>query len=231
MKRFLSMMLIAVLALGLMATGALAEGAEIKDVTAVDGKATVTLTAKDVTYQSAYIEVTYSSGLKLESVTASDGAKEVNTVSTADQVEGVTKMFAWNTADGVTKIAYANGSSVTASSSGTAMFVLEFSGATADSEVKADITFYDASADASDPKEIPVEVTGNIKASASAVLMGDVNGDGKVRAVDALLVLRRAAGLIDDSGLKVPEAADVNGDGKIRAVDALLILRIAAGLS
>ena len=58
---------------------------------------------------------------------------------------------------------------------------------------------------------------------------GDVNGDGRVRANDAILTLRIAAGLVDVS----PEqecAADMNDDGEVRSNDAILILRRATGL-
>ena len=57
------------------------------------------------------------------------------------------------------------------------------------------------------------------------VLYGDVNGDGKIRANDAMLVLQHVAMMdvtIDEA------AADVSGDGKIRSNDAMLILQYVA---
>jgi hypothetical protein len=68
------------------------------------------------------------------------------------------------------------------------------------------------------------------KVTISAVTKGDVNGDGKVRANDALLVLRIAMGLVKDPTEAQKEAADMNNDGKIRSNDALLVLRKAMGL-
>jgi hypothetical protein len=59
-------------------------------------------------------------------------------------------------------------------------------------------------------------------------VLGDVNCSGTLNAVDALGVLRKAA------GLPAPPCTfngDVNCDGKLNAVDALLILRVAAGLN
>lgn len=58
---------------------------------------------------------------------------------------------------------------------------------------------------------------------------GDVNGDGKVNAADARLVLRASAQLIilDNAATAV---ADVNGDGKITSKDARSVLRYSAGL-
>ncbi len=61
------------------------------------------------------------------------------------------------------------------------------------------------------------------------ILPGDVNNDGKVNSRDARLLLRYAAGLVDETEL-VLAAADYNGDGKINARDARSVLRMAAGL-
>ena len=61
------------------------------------------------------------------------------------------------------------------------------------------------------------------------VLWGDVNGDGVVDSVDALMCLRAALGLISLEGSSVL-AADVNGDGEVTSEDALMILRRALGI-
>ena len=57
--------------------------------------------------------------------------------------------------------------------------------------------------------------------------LGDVNGDGGITIVDALLVARKAVGLSSDIEAS---AADVNCDGSITIVDALLIARKSVGL-
>ena len=59
---------------------------------------------------------------------------------------------------------------------------------------------------------------------------GDTNGDGKITAVDARMILQHVAGInkLDEHQLKL---ADVNGDGKISAVDARRVLRIVAGIT
>ena len=64
---------------------------------------------------------------------------------------------------------------------------------------------------------------------ASAAVSGDVDGNGKITAADARLVLRFAASLDvpDESQKKV---SDINSDGKITAADARKVLRIAASL-
>ena len=63
----------------------------------------------------------------------------------------------------------------------------------------------------------------------SAQQPGDVNNDGSVNALDAILVLRYS---LNSSSLTPAQlaAADVNGDGSVNALDAILILRRAMGL-
>ncbi len=53
---------------------------------------------------------------------------------------------------------------------------------------------------------------------------GDVNGDGMISSLDALMALKISIGAIPATA-----AADVNGDGKITSVDAVLILQAATG--
>lgn len=59
--------------------------------------------------------------------------------------------------------------------------------------------------------------------------MGDVDGDGRVTAADARLILRAAAQLVT---LTMEQAAnaDVDKDGKITAADARIVLRVSAEL-
>lgn len=54
---------------------------------------------------------------------------------------------------------------------------------------------------------------------------GDANGDGKVNAEDAQVILKKAVSTIV-LGNAEAEAADVNNDGSINALDAILALRI-----
>jgi hypothetical protein len=63
---------------------------------------------------------------------------------------------------------------------------------------------------------------------AAPPLMGDVNCDGRVSAIDAALVLQYTARLI--RSLPCQDNGDVNGDGLINSIDAQLILQRVAGL-
>lgn len=65
--------------------------------------------------------------------------------------------------------------------------------------------------------------------TAPSVLLGDVNGDGRINARDARALLRYLAGMeeLSETGLA---AADFNGDGRVNARDARAILRDIAGL-
>lgn len=63
----------------------------------------------------------------------------------------------------------------------------------------------------------------------SALLLGDVDGDGEVFAGDAREILRYSAKLPVSDGFD-PAAADVNGDKQILANDARLALRMSAKL-
>lgn len=57
------------------------------------------------------------------------------------------------------------------------------------------------------------------------VIRGDVDGDGKVTALDARLILRAAVGLEEIDN----EKGDVDGDGKITSADSREALRTATG--
>lgn len=67
----------------------------------------------------------------------------------------------------------------------------------------------------------------SISASAGKVLLGDVDGNGKVTSSDARTILRYSARLDSSSDLSV---ADVDQNGKVNSRDARLALRITARL-
>ena len=62
-----------------------------------------------------------------------------------------------------------------------------------------------------------------------SIFLGDVNGDGRITAYDARLVLRYSAKM-ESFTEKQKVFADINSDGKITASDARIVLRIAAKL-
>lgn len=63
--------------------------------------------------------------------------------------------------------------------------------------------------------------------SADSFMLGDVDGNGKITAMDARTVLRAAA-KIETLPEKYVVAADVNFDGKVTAMDARMILRASS---
>ncbi|MBR6429210.1 MAG: hypothetical protein IKS43_06100 [Clostridia bacterium] len=56
--------------------------------------------------------------------------------------------------------------------------------------------------------------------------LGDINGNGEIDAADALLIMRRALGMIELPE-ELEDRCDANTDGRIDAADALLVLRTA----
>lgn len=60
-------------------------------------------------------------------------------------------------------------------------------------------------------------------------VLGDVNGDGKIDAIDALMVLQASVGLISLTSTEY-QAANVIVDNTVDAIDALAILQKSVGL-
>lgn len=83
----------------------------------------------------------------------------------------------------------------------------------------------DESNDESDEKQDSLTVI----STASNYDRGDVNGDAKVTAKDALLILQSVSGEITLTA-RAKKAADVNFDGYVNTLDALQIQRFAAGV-
>ena len=61
------------------------------------------------------------------------------------------------------------------------------------------------------------------------ILIGDCNGDGKINTLDAVAILKHAAGMMTLEGDSFT-AADINKDEKVNTVDAVFILKFAAGM-
>jgi hypothetical protein len=59
-------------------------------------------------------------------------------------------------------------------------------------------------------------------------MLGDVNGDGEIDVLDAMLVAQHIVGDVSDDAI-VLAAADVNGDGEIDVLDAMLIAQYIVG--
>ncbi|MBN2736162.1 MAG: family 43 glycosylhydrolase [Spirochaetales bacterium] len=91
------------------------------------------------------------------------------------------------------------------------------SGGTAITADMVKITVSDGSTETPSPSPEPTPI----------VKAGDVNSDGQVNIVDALLVAQYYVGLLESINF---EAADVNRDNTVNIVDALLIARAYVGL-
>lgn len=58
---------------------------------------------------------------------------------------------------------------------------------------------------------------------------GDVNNDGKVNALDSLILKKLIVGTFESRSPQAEDAADVNGDGKINALDSYILKMIIVG--
>jgi hypothetical protein len=77
--------------------------------------------------------------------------------------------------------------------------------------------------------KLGVYVNGALVATKEIVIYGDVNGDGKINVLDAILINRHTIGLYNIKGAYLT-AADVNRDGKVNVLDAIIINRYTIGL-
>lgn len=66
-----------------------------------------------------------------------------------------------------------------------------------------------------------------LEEEAGAVTPGDVDNDGSVSISDSVTVLRMSMGLVEGGNT---DAADINGNGSVDVSDAVSVLRIAMGL-
>lgn len=73
-----------------------------------------------------------------------------------------------------------------------------------------------------------VTINASFEAAEAEVVLGDVNGDGTINYLDAMMVAQFYVGDIDESGLNVA-AGDVNGDGIVNYLDAMMIAQYYVG--
>ena len=78
--------------------------------------------------------------------------------------------------------------------------------------------------------KLGVYVDGTLVATKEIVIYGDVNGDGKVNVLDAIIINRYTINLSSINGVCLV-GADVNRDGKVNVLDAIIINRYTIGLS
>ena len=77
-------------------------------------------------------------------------------------------------------------------------------------------------------KVVIYDGSGKATSSTEVVVKGDVNGDGMITSIDALMVKRHIIQTYKVDGA-YSKAADINGDGKLTSVDALYIKRHIIG--
>ncbi len=127
--------------------------------------------------------------------------------------------------DGVVKFSFVSDGAITAES--VTVAVLEFTA------LKKGNTEFDVIVEAWSGKEEPdsLRFDFEIEESSGKYIIGDVNCDGKVNAIDARIILRISAQLDKITNYEIPEAVfDLTGDGKVNALDARKALRIGAQL-
>ena len=78
--------------------------------------------------------------------------------------------------------------------------------------------------------KLGVYVDGKLVETKEIVIYGDVNGDGKVNVLDAIIINRYTISLSEINGVCMT-GADVNRDGKVNVLDAIIINRYTIGLS
>ena len=78
--------------------------------------------------------------------------------------------------------------------------------------------------------KLAVYVNGTLVFTKEIVIYGDLSGDGKINALDAIKLNRYTIGTTSLTGCYLA-AADVSGDGKSNALDAIIINRYTIGLS
>lgn len=60
-------------------------------------------------------------------------------------------------------------------------------------------------------------------------IIPDINGDGKISSMDALIILNISVGKEVDLPVEAMSKIDTNGDGKVSSMDALIVLNISVG--
>ena len=93
----------------------------------------------------------------------------------------------------------------------------------ADEEIELDETLAFSSLELNGSPSFPLYLSGQ-----GSVMMGDVNGDGRLSITDFSMVVNRVLNL-DNPGF-VESAADVNGDNNVSITDASMILNLILGL-
>ena len=156
-------------------------------------------------------DMTAYAQLKVHGVTVSDYADFEVAAFCQDECRGVAKVL---TVEGSTPLLYLR---IRSNVIGDEVITFRVYQASTDTEFQLEETVaFESESVVSTPGEPHVLALGD-------VLMGDVNGDGKVLIGDVITILNYIVGASDNCNVK---AADVNGDGKILIGDVIGVLNI-----
>lgn len=232
MKKFLSILLVLVMAVGLMTTVALADD-KVAGVQSEEAYKAV-ITAKDIgNFQSCFATVDIKGDLVLSDVQMTIDGQALDVTDPEKEIpDGTKAMFAWNPETGL--IAYATGAEGGKSiSAEEAVFTLTFAvakdKAEPTEEVPVDVTivFYNAESAEVKPVEVKAVGTGNIKVNAAAVMIGDVTGDGKINGQD-LLRLKKYLAKVEGTVINEANTEMINGKAGVNGQDLLRLAKYLA---
>lgn len=93
----------------------------------------------------------------------------------------------------------------------------------ADEEIELDETLAFSSLELNGSPSFPLYLSGQ-----GSVMMGDVNGDGRISIADSAMIINYILGL-DNPGF-IESVADMNGDGRVSIADEAMIINVILGL-
>jgi len=175
----------------------------------------VTITADDMTDLANFdITITYDPAVVIVTGTANNGAFGSSMNNLDGAASGTVRLMSFNTGSGQT------GSDILLST----LTLKAVGTATQTSTLNLTINSLMNSAEGDITATLDNGVFTVTVADTPVILKGDINGDGILSSVDALMALQMAAGNIAQNLV-----ADVSGDGNVTSLDALMILQASVG--
>ena len=181
----------------------------------------------------ATTESTGSTSSNTESTTSSSGSTTSSTGSTTSSTGSTTSSTGSTTSStestsSSTESATSSAESATSSTESATSSTGSTSSSTGSTTSSTESTSNSAGSTSS--STVSTESTDNTSSANTAEYkLGDINQDGVINYLDAMMALRHDAELITLTDVQLL-AGDVNGDGSVNSLDAILILRYDAGL-